>query len=150
MSMLKEVKLLLDSIEVYQTEIIKVFNDGTEKILYRFKVTGTEIDFGRVLFVKNETNNFYEPYIYNYKENEDGTYEGKIIEEDSLVYEWLLAVRHLTTQYDAKNNVYRYGSLDILQWLISIETLNSLETGSGNVIQLEGSRQLIRAVYKDI
>jgi len=148
--MIKEVKLLIDSVEVFLTEIVKTFSDGSTKTLYRFNVTGTEIDFGTILYIKNDISGFYEPYIYNYKENENGTIEGTIIEEGSFIFEWILAVRNLCTKYSAQTQKYKYGSFDILQWLVSIETLKSLETGAGNTIQIEGSRQLIRAVYKDI
>lgn len=108
--------------------------------LYQFLVSDVNFDTGKILFTKN-TNGFYEPYIYNYKENENGQPTGSIITKGSCYYDWLITVRKCFGRYNNKKKRYEDGSLYVIQFLITFEVLDNILKGTGKVLQVIATRQ---------
>lgn len=117
----------------------KTFSDGSKLKLYQFTCDDKNINLDSVLFIMKDSG-YYEPYIYNYSEENDKT-TGIIIKQGTLMFEWVMAVNKSLSRYNVKTRTTIKGSLDILQWVVSITTINAVVNNTGETIQIEGSRQ---------
>lgn len=108
--------------------------------LYQFSITDSDFDISTILFTKTE-NDFFEPYIYNYKEHENGQQTGSIITKGTCYYDWLMTVRKVFGRYNKKKKAYENGSLYVVQFIITFCVLDNILNGTGKCLQLLGTRQ---------
>lgn len=113
--------------------------------LYQFFISDTDFDTSSILFTKNKNTTFYEPYIYNYRENKGGIPTGSIILKNTCYYDWILTVRKVFGRYNNSKRRYEEGSLYVLQWIISLDVLDNILNNTGRTIQLLATRQWTRS-----
>ena len=124
--------------EKYKITKKKIKVNGLE--LYQFFITDVEFETSDILFVKTKAG-FYEPYIYNYRMNDDGIETGSVIVKGSAYYYWLIVCRELLAKMDNNSKKMVDGALYILQYLISFKVLQNVLSDNGKTIQLLGTRQ---------
>ena len=117
-----------------------------DKNLYRFIMDLPEneedvINMETVWFRKNDENDMFEPYIYNYEEIEGRPY-GEVVGEGDLIYDWIRYIKHSSRPYSAKKRKRIAGGLTPIQWVLSIEWFNNIVRCNSKVMPLAGTRQL--------
>jgi len=114
--------------------------DGLE--LYRFSVNNYNLlGMDTILFKRNKDTGYYEPFVYDYRRDDDGVEYGTVIEEGDAIFDWIRCVRFLFRQKDKRTKKWKDGTLYILQWIITINVLLDILKNTGNIEQLMGTRQ---------
>ena len=116
----------------------KIKINGIE--LYQFFITDVEFETSDILFIKTPQG-FYEPYLYNVRQKENGEYIGSVITKGSCYYYWIIVVRELLSQIDKTTKKKVDGALYLLQYILSFKILQNVLNDTGRTIQALATRQ---------
>lgn len=94
----------------------------------------------KILLKKNENGKFY-PLAYNVKINDVGSYEGIIIEEGNIIFDWIIYIKKAMQYPSKKYGKIMEGNLYLWQWGLSVELLSDIINFTADMWDVAVSRQ---------